>query len=58
MAFGTTFSYSSVEGHLGCFHFLAIINGAAMNMDNNRVICGVWQGFVELDQMAVVKTDM
>ena len=25
------FIYSSVDGHLGCFHVLAIINSAAMN---------------------------
>ena len=25
------FIYSSVEGHLGCFHVLAIVNSAAMN---------------------------
>ena len=28
------FIYSSVEGHLGCFHVLAIVNSAAMN---NRI---------------------
>ena len=25
------FIYSSVDGHLGCFHALAIVNSAAMN---------------------------
>ena len=25
------FIYSSVDGHLGCFHVLAIVNGAAVN---------------------------
>ena len=24
-------SHSSVDGHLGCFHVIATINGAAMN---------------------------
>ena len=26
------FIYSSVDGHLGCFHVLGIINNAAMNI--------------------------
>ena len=25
------FIYSSVDGHLGCFHVLAIVNSAAVN---------------------------
>ena len=28
-----SFIYSSVEGHLGCFQFLAFMNKAAMNID-------------------------
>ena len=27
----STFIYSSVDEHLGCFHVLAIINSAAIN---------------------------
>ena len=26
------FIYSSVDGHLGCFHVLAIVNSAAVNI--------------------------
>ena len=26
------FVHSSIDGHLGCFHLLALVNSAAMNM--------------------------
>jgi len=31
------FIYSSVDGHLGCFHVLAIVKSAAVNIGGVRV---------------------
>ena len=38
----TTFSYISVDGHLGCFHFLASMNKAEMNM---VVLVSLWDTY-------------
>ena len=35
------FIYSSVDRHLGCFHVLAIINSASMNMGVHDICPGV-----------------
>ena len=28
-----TFLYSSIDGHLGCFYILTVVNNVAMNID-------------------------
>jgi hypothetical protein len=33
--------HSSVEGHLGCFQFLAIMNKAAINIVKHLRLCGI-----------------
>ena len=33
------FTYISADGHLGCFYFLAVMNGAAVNI-HVQVFCG------------------
>ena len=40
-------NHLSADGHLGCFHFVAIVNSAVMNIGNERAIeekeiCCMW----------------
>jgi hypothetical protein len=51
--------HSSVVGHLGCFHSLAIVNSAAVNMNSryfyynlSLIPSGISLGVVLLDHMA------
>ena len=34
----TFFIHSSVDGHLGSFHILAIVNGASVNIGGNSIV--------------------
>ena len=40
--YNTFLIYSSTDGHLGCFHVLAIVNSAAMSIDVHICFIFVW----------------
>ena len=49
------FIYSSVHGHLGCFHVLAIVNSAAMNIvvhDSFGITVFVFFGYIPRSEIA------
>ena len=53
------FIHSSVDGHLGCFHVSAIVNGAAVNTGVHvsfpfMVFSGYMSGVGLLDHMVVL----
>ena len=43
------FQYPSTEGHLGCFHFLAIVNRTVMNM-TEQYRCSVMSSSLDICQ--------
>ena len=45
--------YSSVDGHFGCFHVMAVINNTAVNMRVQRSLQG--SGFVSFGYMPKVR---
>ena len=49
------FIHSSVHGQLGCFHILAIVNSAAMNMEGlTSILLGKYPEVGLLDHMVVL----
>ena len=45
---------SSADGHLGCFHVLAIINSAAMNIAVHVYIPCSWIGRINIVKMSIL----
>ena len=53
------FFYSSIDGHLGCFHILAIVNSASVNTGVHilfelRFSVGICQGVGSLGHMVIL----
>ena len=45
---------SSADGHIGCFHVLAIINSAAMNIAVHVYIPCSWIGRINIVKMSIL----
>ena len=55
------FIFSSIDGHLGCFHLLAIVKNAAMNMGDKylfefllSILLGIYPEVELLDHMVIL----
>jgi hypothetical protein len=48
--------HSSVEGHLGCFHFMAIMNKAAMNIVEQVSLCYGGASFAYMLRSGIVES--